>query len=309
MNAVDTIALPSGDQFEVALDDQRLVVTQVGATLRAYANGAASILDGFDENEMSSAGRGQVLAPWPNRLEDGRYTFEGKEGSAALDEPAAGNAIHGLVRWAPWQLVDRSDRAVELALTLHPQPAYPWLLYLAIRYELRPAGLVVTIDARNDSASAAPFGAGFHPYLTIGTDLVDDVMLTIPAERWIATDDRSLPVEERSVAGGTYDFRSEDAIGERRLDTAFAGLRREPDGLARVTLRNASAGHALSMWMDEAFRYVQVYTGDTLEPVERRRRGVAIEPMTCPANALRTGTDLIRLEPGATWRGNWGIDL
>jgi aldose 1-epimerase len=61
------------------------------------------------------------------------------------------------------------------------------------------------------------------------------------------------------------------------------------------------------VWVDAAFRYLMVYTGDTLEPADRRRAGIAIEPMTCPPNALRTGVDLIELEPSETWRGTWGI--
>jgi aldose 1-epimerase len=41
--------------------------------------------------------------------------------------------------------------------------------------------------------------------------------------------------------------------------------------------------------------------------VVARGRAVAIEPMTCPADALNTGTDLIELKPAASWSGSWGI--
>ena len=58
--------------------------------------------------------------------------------------------------------------------------------------------------------------------------------------------------------------------------------------------------------VDEHYDYVQVFSGDTLAP-DRRRRGLAIEPLTCPPNAFRTHTDLIVLEPGATLELNWGI--
>ncbi len=258
---------------------------------------------------MSSAGRGQILAPWPNRLEDGRYTFEGRAGDAALNEPEAHNAIHGLVRWMPWRLESRSDHAVRLSIVLHPQPAYPWWLNLGVQYELTPGGLSVTLEARNGSSVAAPFGVGFHPYLAPGTESVNDALLTIPADRWIASDDRGLPTGENTVAKGDLDFRTQRPIGPTQLDTAFTGLARGGDGLAVVTLRNERSGASRSVWMDEAFSYVQVYTGDTLQPVERRRRGVAIEPMTCPANAFRTGTDIIRLGPGSTWVGRWGISV
>ena len=138
---------------------------------------------------------------------------------------------------------------------------------------------------------------------------MDQALLTIPAERWIASDGRGLPISEHSVAKDDMDFRTERPIGPTQLDTAFTGLARGSDGLAVVTLRNERSGSSRSVWMDEAFSYVQVYTGDTLQPVERRRRGVAIEPMTCPANAFRTGTDVIRLGPGSTWMGRWGISV
>ena len=72
-------------------------------------------------------------------------------------------------------------------------------------------------------------------------------------------------------------------------------------------MRLESEARRVELWMAEGFRYVMAYTGDTLEPVERRRRGIAIEPMTCPPNALRTGTDLIRLDPGSSWTSRWGI--
>jgi aldose 1-epimerase len=306
VDPVRTVAPPSGDQHVIALGDQHVTIAEVGATLRRYTVGERHVIDGFADDEMASAGRGQVLAPWPNRLEDGSYTFDGVIGSAPLDEPAANNAIHGLVRWLPWQLEDRTDRSVGLGTILRPQPAYPWWLELRLDYELTRAGLAIMCTARNASALPAPFGLGFHPYLAVATEAIDDALLAIPAERWIATDDRGLPVEERPVAESDVDFRLEAAIGSRRLDTAFTELRRNADGRCHMTLRS-SDGTAVSVWMDEGFRYVQVYTGDTIEPVERRRRGIAIEPMTCPANAFRSGVDLIRLEPGATWRASWGI--
>ena len=190
---VATVAPPSGEQFELSLDDQSVVVTEVGGTLRSYTADGKQVLDGFARDETSSAGRGQILAPWPNRLGDGRYTFEGHAGDAALNEPEAHNAIHGLVRWMPWHLESRSDHAVRLAMVLHPQPAYPWRLELGVQYELTLGGLAVSLEARNGSGVAAPFGVGFHPYLAPGSELVDEAMLTIPAQRWIATDDRGLP--------------------------------------------------------------------------------------------------------------------
>ena len=127
------------------------MVTEVGATLRTYSMGGLDVLDGFGLDEQASAGRGQVLAPWPNRLDGGRYAFGGIEGRAAIDEPERGNAIHGLVRWLPWSAVSSAGDAVTLACLLDPQPAYPWRLELDLEYWLAADGLTVLASATNAS--------------------------------------------------------------------------------------------------------------------------------------------------------------
>jgi aldose 1-epimerase len=299
---------PSGEQHEIRHGDQVVVVTEVGATLRAYSGGGLEVVDGFSMDEPSSAGRGQVLAPWPNRLDGGRYEFGGRSGAAAIDEPELGNAIHGLVRWLPWLLASKTDEAVALTCVLHPQPAYPWRLELGLEYRLAADGLEVTARATNASAEAAPFGLGFHPYLTMGIT-VDEVRLTIPASRRLTTDDRALPVGEQEVAGTEFDFTVGRTVGATRLDTCFTGLGRGSDGRSRARLESSDGDRGVEVWADEGFGYLQIYTGDTLEPASRRRQAVAIEPMTCPPNAFASGVDVIRLEAGASWSGAWGTSF
>jgi aldose 1-epimerase len=306
--ASSSFSPPSGEQHEIRHGDHVVVVTEAGATLRTYSAGGVDVLDGFSVDEQSSAGRGQVLAPWPNRLNGGRYTFGRREGRAAIDEPELGNAIHGLVRWLPWLLASKSDEAVALECVLHPQPAYPWRLELGLEYRLAGDGLEVVARATNASLEAAPFGIGFHPYLTMGIP-VDDVRLTIPASRRLTTDDRALPVGEEDVAETDFDFTVGRPVGATRLDTCFTGLARGSGGRSRARLQSTDGERGVEVWADEAFGYLQVYTGDTLEPASRRRQAVAIEPMTCPPNAFASGIDVIRLEPGASWSGAWGIAL
>jgi len=303
---VTTSGSPTGEQYELVSGTLRARVTEVGATLRTLTTGDAEVIDGFGVDEWAAAGRGQVLAPWPNRLDEGRYTFDGREGQAPLDEPGLRNAIHGLVRWAPWTVASRSEDAVTLGYTSYPQPAYPWTLALRVEYRLDPEGLAVTTAATNRSDTVAPFGLGFHPYLAAGGELVDGSTLTNPARVRLTTDERGLPTGAVRVGGSEYDFTSPRRIGAMRLDTAYTDLARGDDGHATVQLEGAD-GRRSAVWMDEAFRHVMVFTGDTVEPASRRRRGIAIEPMTCPPNALATGTDLVRLEPGSTWRATWGI--
>lgn len=295
---------PSGEQHEIRSGDHVAVVTEVGATLRTYTMGGLDVVDGFGIDEISPAGRGQVLAPWPNRLDGGRYSFEGVEALAAIDEPDRGNAIHGLVRWLPWPLVSRSEDLVTLSCVLQPQRAYPWRLELTVAYRLLSDGLTVVVHATNASGTPAPFGIGFHPYLTVGVP-VDHARLRLPASSRLITDERALPIGDEEVERTVFDFSTARTIGDTQLDTCFTGLRREDQERCRA--RVEAGGRGVELWADQRFGYLQAYTGDTLEPVARRRQSIAIEPMTCPPNAFSTGNDLIRLEPAETWSGSWGI--
>jgi len=298
---------PSGVQYDIGHGRHQVVVTEVGATLRSYTVGGRAVLDGFGVDEMCDSGRGQVLAPWPNRLGDGRYRYEGRDGRAALDEPDRHNAIHGLVRWMPWHVVSRAQNVLTLGCSLHPQPGYPWRLELVNEYRLGRDGLTVSTSATNLDRAPAPFGIGFHPYLTLSTP-IDSTSLAIPARRRLVTDERGLPTTTSSVTGSEFDFTAPRWIGDTTLDTAFTDFRRDPDGMARVELDDTAGGRGVTVWMDEHFGHVMVFTGDTLEPVSRRRTSIAIEPMSCPPDALRSGVDLVRLEPGGSWGGRWGIN-
>jgi aldose 1-epimerase len=107
------------------------------------------------------------------------------------------------------------------------------------------------------------------------------------------------------VDGTAYDFREPRAIGTTKLDNAFTDLERDEDGLARVELRDPARGRALTLWVDESYGCLMLFTGDPLPDVDRR--SLAVDPMTCPPNAFRTGEALIRLEPGDSTTGAWGI--
>ena len=290
---------PSGEQFELSFGDQRAVVVEVGGGLRSYAVGGRDVLDGYGADAMSTSGRGQLLMPWPNRVEDGSYEFDGTRQQLPLTEPERGNAIHGLVRWASWSAAGREPDRVALEHVLHPQPGYPHSLALRAEYGLSADGLSVRITATNVGADACPFGCGAHPYLTLGTQVVDELTLQVPAQTILRSNARGIPVGEEGVDGTEFDFRRARAIGGTRLDTAFTTL--QPGD---VELRSAR-GDGLTLWFDDAFRYLMIFTGDPLPDV--KRRSIAIEPMTCPPNAFRTGADLVVLEPGASWTGAWGI--
>ncbi|HEY9378025.1 MAG TPA: aldose epimerase, partial [Jiangellaceae bacterium] len=160
---------PTGRQYLIADRDSQAQVTQVGATLRTYTIDGRDVLDGFGIDERASDGRGQVLAPWPNRLTDGRYQYGGHECQAAINEISRNTAIHGLVRWLDWSLVAHDSTSVTLACAVRPQPGYEWQLDLTVSYALDDAGLTATCHVVNVGFAKAPFGVGFHPYLSLGT--------------------------------------------------------------------------------------------------------------------------------------------
>ncbi len=296
----------TGDQWVIGHGHQRAVVTEVGATLRSFTKEDRAVVAGFGSDQWSTGGRGQVLAPWPNRLGEGRYTFEGVESQVPLDEPSRGNAIHGLVRWMPWRMMSRAQNRVALACQLHPSPAYPFALGLTIEYRLGRDGLTVVTEAENVGQADLPFGLGFHPYLTVGTASVDHVRLRVPATQRLVTDDRGLPTGRAPVGGTEFDFNPGRLIGVTRLDTGFTGLLRDADGCSRVELDHPDGDGGATVWADERFAYFMVYTGDTLD-VGERRTALAVEPMSCPPDAFRSGIDLVVLRPGARWTGTWGI--
>ena len=297
---------PSGHQIELVWNDQHAAVTTVGAGLRAYSAGGRDVLDGYGADEMSEGGRGQMLIPFPNRVRGGTYEFDGRAHQLALTEPEAGNAIHGLVRWAAWTLVSHEPDTAVLEHVLHPRPGYPFSLALRLEYALGDAGLRVSAQATNVGAEPCPYGSGAHPYLTVGTATIDTVILRAPARTMLHSDAHGIPTGTAPVEGTPYDFRRPRPIGSMRLDNAFTGLDRDEDGLARVELRDPEAGSRVVLWVDESHPYLMLYSGDTL-PAARRRRGLAVEPMTCPPNAFRSGEGLIRLAPGESFTSRWGI--
>jgi aldose 1-epimerase len=284
-------------------------VTIAGATLRSFAiatgDGCIDILDGFAADEVCSGSRGQILMPWPNRIAGGRYRFGGEALCLPTTEQSGGNSIHGLVRAAPWDPELLAESSCGFNYRLRPQPGYPFTLDLSATYALDAAGLSVSLAATNVGTGPAPFGGGAHPYLAAGNGaLIDDCRVEVPAQTVWETDTRHIPTSRHRVSGWR-DLRSWSQIGPRQFDTAFTDLSRDPDGRARVRFARAD-GVVVNVWMDEGFGHVMVFSGDSLEP-ERRRRGLAIEPMSCAADAFNNGVGLRALRAGERFEASWGI--
>jgi aldose 1-epimerase len=188
---------------------------------------------------------------------------------------------------------------------VHPRPGYPFSLDVSIEYSLSQTGLRVQTTATNVGPEACPFGAGAHPYLTIGTETIDSVVLHSPGRTVLVANAHGIPTGRGAVRGTEHDFLQARPIGTTRLDHAFTDLERDADGVARVELRRPDGDLGLALWVDESYRWLMLFTGDPLPDVARR--SLAVEPMTCPPNAFRSTEDLIVLEPGSSFVGAWGL--
>ena len=300
---------PSGEQFGIAHGEQRATVVEVGGGIREYWDGDRPVLQPYALEEICDGAHGAPLIPWPNRLGDGRYTFDGQERQVPLTEPAKHNAIHGLLRWRNWRALEIEADRVLMGTTLYPNDRWPFALQLEIEYRLSPAGLSVETRATNIGDGACPYACGQHPYLSPGDGrTVDECSLELPAATRILTDpERQLPTGRETVEGTQFDFRTTRPLGSLQMDYPFTDLARDSDGRAWVRVGRPD-GVTASLWADAAYPLIEVYTADTLAP-ERRRRGLAVEPMSAPPNALQTGESVVRLEPGDGHTARWGVGL
>ena len=231
------------------------------------------MIGGFGPEEWSQGGRGQVLAPWPNRLGDGRYNFEGRPPRHPWTS-RRGNAIHGLVRWLPWRMAGRAQNRVTMGCVLHPSPAYPFTLGLTWSTGSGVRGSPWSPTPRTSGAGPSRSGSGFHPYLTVGTPLGGPDRLTVPAGP--PPGHRRAGPAHRRGAGGGHRVRLHRRAGCSVPPVSTRpspGLRRDTGGRVRVTLEAgagagddaASAGtRSVTLWADERFDHLMVYTGDTL---------------------------------------------
>lgn len=300
---------PSGEQFEISHGDQRATIVEVGGGVREYVDGEREVLQPYAVDAMCDAAHGAPLIPWPNRLADGRYSFAGSDLQLALTEPEKHNAIHGLLRWRNWRLLERSPDQVVVGTRLHPLTGWPFPLDVSLTYTLADDGLTVETRAVNIGDRPCPFACGQHPYLSPGAgETIDGCTLELRAATRIVTDhERQLPTGLEPVEGSEYDFRAPRQIGSLEVDYAFRDLERDRDGLAWMRLGRPD-GRTVELWGDASYPVMEVFTADTLAP-DRRRRGLGAEPMSAPPNALQTGEMLVRLEPGAEYLARWGVRL
>ena len=293
----------TGTQYELRRGDATAVVTELAAGLRSFSRNGVLLTETYGEDRIAPGAAGITLAPWANRVEDGLWFLDGKKQQLDITEVSRNNASHGLLRNAPYALVDESQHSVSLESTIFPQHGYPFLLRHRVEYSVNEElGLVVRQTLVNQGDAPAPFVLGAHPYLRLGDAAIDSLVLTVDAGTQLIADERLIPRSSAPVAADT-DFRSGQHIGPLAVDVALTDLT-FTDGKARHTL-SAPDGQRVSLWQDESCQYVHVFVTDQYPG---RTRAVAVEPMTGPANAFNSGDGLRWLEPGGSFAIEWGID-
>lgn len=295
--------------MELRSGSHHATVDTTGAALRSLTWMGRDLV--WPHNGRATAFQGQVLAPWPNRVRGARYRFDGVEHRLPVSEAGTGTAIHGLVHDLVWEQLEVAEHETRLGVDVPCSEGYPFPLRLEISYRLGADGLIVTTDATNTGTGTAPFGLGFHPYLTLGTPLRDlaargEAHLSVPAKAYQPVDDHLLPVGPPvAVDGGVFDLRPPGrGLGDTELDTAFTALERDADGRVWVWLTGPE--HRVGLWCDQSFGWLQLFSADPLEG-DDHRASLAVEPMTCPPDAFNSGAELIRLAPGASSRHTFGI--
>ena len=299
---------PTGEQYRLTrstpLGPSEATIVQVGASIREFRIAGVELTEPYGEFSTPPFGCGIVLVPWPNRVEDGIWTLDGKQQQLDLTEPDKHNAIHGLLRNTPYREIARADDSVTLGATVFPQHGYPFVLETSVEHRLLDDGMAVTHRITNDTDQPAPVAIGSHPFFSIGDVPTEDLTLTVHAGSRFPVDERLNPSAEVPVEGTDYDLRGGRRVADLNLDDAFGDV--TPVNQVTATLA-APDGRTVSLWQDENFPYVQVFTTRIFPRGSNLTTAIAIEPMTAPANAFNSGQSLRWLSPGETWVASWGI--
>lgn len=296
--------------------DLRLVTAAYGASLRGLAvrgsDGVYSdVITGYRGRANKQGGQGDVLIPFPGRIAQGRYEFDGESHLMVMNDHEGPSAIHGFVRGSIWEAAIKDDLVrYSTAINDSDYQGYPFALEIVVAYRLTGDGLAVETRLTNVGDGDAPVAAGFHPYFTVGSDHIDADTLYVPFSKHLEFGDYFLPTGRvLDVAGTPLDFRSPRTIGATPLNVCYLDPARDGDGKVRIRLTNPSGDRSVAVWLGDNYNYAVIYSGDAL-PEEHRRRSLAIEAQTCASDAFNHPEwGLVRLAPGQTHTGTWGVEV
>lgn len=262
-----------------------------------------AVIDGYEEEStlvQHSGYKSSKLMPFPNRINSGQYTWNNKAYQLPINKLDHQHAMHGLVYKAPFELIEviEEERQIVAIFAYHflgNVEGYPFPFYATLAYAFSGNEMVCTTTVENIGKSAIPFGDGWHPYLTLGM-AIDNCELMLPSVVQLAVNERMIPTGEEQPFS---DFEQWQIIGNRHFDL---GLRCLQKGTNVVSLRRPNDSAMLQLWQNEAYPYLQVYTPP-------HRKSIAIEPMSCSADAFNNGNGLKVLAPKAIFKGQYGVKI
>jgi len=296
-----------GQEFTITHGDYTAVLTEIGGGIRQLRHGDRDLVLDYPAGTVRPRHRGVLLAPWPNRVVDGRYRFDGEDYQLDVNEPARHHALHGLVTWQRFDLLGGDGSSVVLRHRIVPRPGYPFEVEVEVRYSLDDDGLTCAVAGHNIGVRRAPYGVSGHPYVVAPSPRVDGYLLQLPAEQVMdVTPDRLIPRGVSSASDLDLDFRVTRELGPTEIDHAFTALVPDPDGTVRTRVLAEDGHGVMCSWDPDLLPWVQVHTADRPDRASSRL-GLALEPMTCPPDAFNSGTDLVVLEPGDTHRAWWRL--
>ena len=306
--------MTSADHFKISLtlgDAQAsAVIGRVGAALVSWTINAIELVEPGNLDAVGPYCEGIVMAPWPNRLEGGKWSYEGRTLEFPINIQSQQNANHGLLIDHPYDLVEQTESSVTLGAMIHARLAYPFNVYTTVKYELNASGIKVTHTAENRSAADAPYAVGGHPYFQFAGVPTADLILRSGAETVIDVNENQIPIGTLATVGTRFDMRAGVRVGDNFYDHGFTDLPRDENGLAHTYL-TAPDGREIDVWQDAEFKHVVIFTPDFYWDVspDAKRVAAAIEPQTAAANAFKTGDDLKWLKKGEVFSASWGVNL
>jgi aldose 1-epimerase len=286
----------SGNQFSI--------LPAFGATALDIIFHKTSVLDGYrtpedlQENKWKKSG---ILFPFANRLKDGRYEWQGKTYQFPINEPATGNALHGLGIERPMRVGEVRTEENLASITCsyqdagdHPAYPFPHTVFVTFRME-EPAHFTMEMRFQNDGDTAIPVGFGWHPYFQL-SEKIDDVQLQLPLGEWIEFDERMLPTGKRNPY---LEFSQLTPIQSVNIDDCFA----MPTDQGKIFVTLQGERGTLRYWQEtglDKFNFLQLF-------IPESRQSLGVEPMTCITNGFNSGEGLITLEPGAIAVAHAGV--
>lgn len=284
---------------ELTSGDYRVALSRTGAALVQLKHQGLNYCPERPSAELVSRYHGSVIAPWANRIRDGRYEYRGTSYQVAVNEKALGNSLHGLSASVDWEVTGLSKSGCRFASIVGETSGYPWRIELMADYELSEEGLSLSFTARNLSEQTAPFSWAFHPYFQLPEAAPQQWMLTLGASNYVAVDERLLPAATEAVSR-EFDFRAGSNCCLIGLDHCFGGF--QPGETITATL-SAEAGKSLEISWDQSSPWVQLHHPAATPAT------LVIEPQSAPPDAFNSQVDLVELQPGEQYQAKIQISI